>query len=159
MKSDTSLLLGLILWAMSSAVALSDGVASFNKVTVENLNSLACHKLELNCSSSNGLTSVALKVVAYKDHNLESGVYVTIHSEKGAAKPPIAIFSLNPEGVSKSFSVATDQLTRVSITYRLREREGMRCQVFDIDAGEMTRLAARRPTEQAAPSDGDKPSN
>lgn len=159
MKNDTSLFFGFLLWAMSSVVALSDGVASLNKVTTGSVNSLSYHKLELDCSNSNGLTTVALKIVADKDHHLESEVYVTIHSEKGDAKPPIAIFSLDPQGVSKSFSIATDQLARVSIAYRLRENKGLMCHVFDIDAGELSRLAAKKPTEQAAPSDGDKPSN
>jgi hypothetical protein len=154
MKYDTPLFLGLLLWAMSSVVALSDGVASFNKVTTGSVNSLPHHKLGLDCSNSNGLTTVALKIVADKDHHLESEVYVTIHSEKGDAKPAIAIFSLKPEGVSKSFSVATDQLARVSITYRLRESKGLRCHVFDIDSGELPRFAARRPTEQAVPPNG-----
>jgi hypothetical protein len=158
MKINASPFLGLLLWTMSSLIALSEGVASFNKVTTKNISALTHHKLTLAFRITNGLTHVALKVDADKDHRLEGGVYITIHSMVGVAKPPIVVFDFNPDGVSKSFAVANDQMANVSIAYRLRDIKDLRCDLFDIDAGELPRLAAGiQLAEQAAPSDGAKP--
>lgn len=127
-----------LLWTMTSAIVWAEGVASMTNITPENVSKLDFHILRVETKSQQGRTSIALFIKTAKNHSL-TNCSVTIHA--AGSKAILAQFDPDLRGQSVYFYVADELVKNVSIRYHLEALEREKTHVFQIQAGEVGKLA------------------
>ena len=135
------------IFAITSTLALGEGIASMDTITPQNQETLKFHEdFGVKLGLRGGTTVVKLYIQTDKEHPLVvCDVTIYAFDRKNAPilanSPILADFSLRTGSFPLSFELANDLVDRVKVRYHLRPADGTpRSHVFDIEPGQLRKL-------------------